>query len=264
MQLIPLPAFADNYIWLLHTTTEAVVVDPGDAKPVLNWLQQHPHIQLKAILVTHHHADHVGGVAELQAHTLAEVFAPRRECPQLTAHRVEDGQTLEWLGHNWQVLEVPGHTAGHVAYVCQSQPAHLFCGDTLFGAGCGRLFEGTPAQMAHSLQRLMTLPANTWVCPAHEYTLSNLAFANAVEPNGPALNQRLQRDRSLREQGHPTLPSTLQREADTNPFLRTHLPTVQAAAAHWAQSQPNGDPTDTTLAPETRCLARLREWKNRF
>ena len=264
MQLIPLPAFADNYIWLLHTATEAVVVDPGDAKPVFSWLQQHPHVRLKAILVTHHHADHVGGVAELQAHTLADVYAPSRECQQLMANRVTDGQTLQLLEHTWDVLDVPGHTAGHVAYVCHSQPTHLFCGDTLFGAGCGRLFEGTPTQMAHSLQRLKALPADTLVCPAHEYTLSNLAFACAVEPNEPALNQRLERDRHLRELGQPTLPSTLQQEADTNPFLRTHLPAVQTAAAHWAQTQPSADPADATLDAETRCFAHLREWKNRF
>ena len=264
MQLVPLPAFADNYIWLLHTDTEAVVVDPGQAQPVQHWLQQHPHIRLKAILVTHHHADHVGGVAELQASTLAEVYAPSRECPQLMAQRVTDGQTLQLLEHAWEVLEVPGHTAGHVAYVCRSQPTHLFCGDTLFGAGCGRLFEGTPTQMARSLQRLMTMPADTWVCSAHEYTLSNLAFANAVEPNEPALNQRLKRDQQWRAQGLPTLPSTLQMEAETNPFLRTYLPAVQAAAARWAQSLPGGDPTDAALDADTRCFARLREWKNRF
>lgn len=264
MQPIALPAFSDNYIWLLSEGSEAVVVDPGDARPVVAWLDQHPGIRLVAILVTHHHADHTGGVADLQALTSASVYAPATECPQLMATRVRGGESLRLLNRSWQVMAVPGHTAGHVAYTCPDDPPLLFSGDTLFAAGCGRLFEGTPQHMWASLRALATLPDHTRVCAAHEYTLANLAFARAVEPESPALLARQQVCQQQRKQGLPTLPSTIGLEKLTNPFLRSHLPDVQRAASQWGLMHPEGDPTDPTLDTETRCFARLREWKNQF
>ena len=177
MKLIALPAFSDNYLWLWQQDLMAVVVDPGDAAPVLQALAKEG-LKLAAILVTHHHADHVGGVRELQLATGAQVFGPAREEVPAPFTPVMHGDALELLGQSVQVLDVPGHTAGHVAYFLANAPHNpvLFCGDTLFSGGCGRIFEGTPAQMLASLDLLASLPASTQVCCAHEYTLSNLSL----------------------------------------------------------------------------------------
>jgi hydroxyacylglutathione hydrolase len=263
MQLVPLPAFADNYIWVLHHEGEAVVVDPGEAAGVSAWLASHA-IRLTHILVTHHHADHTGGVAELQAQHNATVWAPATECPQLAAQRVADGQTLELLGQHWRVMDVPGHTAGHVAYHCTDSPGWLFCGDTLFSGGCGRLFEGTPAQMWASLQTLAALPDDTLVCAAHEYTLSNLRFALAAEPDNAELNDWMHTCQQRRDAGQPTLPSTVGTEKAINPFLRAHRPALQAAAQTWAQQHPEVHARHAGLDAPTRSFALLREWKNLF
>lgn len=254
MTLLPLPAFDDNYIWMLHDGHQALVVDPGDAQPVLQALQAQ-HLQLQAILVTHHHADHVGGVAELRAATGATVHGPAGEEMPEPLQRYCEGDALDLLGLRFEVLDVPGHTAGHIAWYCPDVDGApvLFCGDTLFSGGCGRLFEGTPAQMLASLDKLAALPGSTRVCCAHEYTLSNLRFARAVEPGNMALRQYAQHCESLRARQQPTLPSTLAVERDINPFLRTRQPAVVQAVHPRAQAH-----------DEAGIFAALRLWKNDF
>ena len=222
MKLLPIPAFEDNYLWMLHDGAQALVVDPGAAEPVEQDLQDMG-LVLKAILVTHHHADHVGGVDRLRELTGATVYGPEAEDIPGPFEGCQGGQTRDILGVRFEVLDVPGHTAGHVAYFAPDlQPDPLvFCGDTLFSAGCGRLFEGTPAQMLDSLDRLSALPDATRVCCAHEYTLSNLKFALAVEPGNNDLQRYQQHCKQLREQGIPTVPSDIVTERQINPFLRT-------------------------------------------
>ena len=257
MNLLPIPALADNYIWMLHDGTDAVVIDPGEAAPVLAILKAQS-LKLQAILVTHHHADHVGGIDEIREATQAAVYGPAYEKIPEPAERVQGGDRLNLLGMQWQVLDVPGHTSGHIAYACpDAAPAPLlFCGDTLFSAGCGRLFEGTPAQMYASLQLLTQLPSHTLVCCAHEYTLSNLRFAQAVEPNNAQLVHYAAHCQALREQGKPTLPTTLGLELEINPFLRCDVVAVAQGAA---QHAPNLD-----LANPLSVFTALREWKNVF
>lgn len=257
MNLLPIPAFSDNYIWMLHDAEHAVVVDPGQAEPVLSTLAQRG-LKLLGILVTHHHADHVGGVEAIRAATGAPVWGPAYESLPEPVTRVQGGDSVESLGGPWQVIDVPGHTSGHIAFFstrAQSQPL-LFCGDTLFSGGCGRLFEGTAAQMQASLDALAALPANTLVCCAHEYTISNLRFAQAVEPNNPELAQYLEYCQQLRKKGLPTLPSTLQTELAINPFMRSRAADVIAAAVHH-------DPQTRPEEPAS-VLATLRQWKNVF
>jgi len=257
MNLLALPAFTDNYLWMLHDARQAVVVDPGQAEPVLQALAERG-LQLQAILVTHHHADHVGGVNALRLATGARVYGPARERIPEPFTPLSHGQQVSPLGWNFQVLDVPGHTAGHIAYYCADLDGAplLFCGDTLFSGGCGRLFEGTPAQMQASLDQLAALPDDTRVCCTHEYTLSNLKFARAVEPGNAELLHYSSRCEALRAQGQPTLPSRMALERAINPFLRTRVPAVAAAAAGFAPS------TDTRDA--VAVLAALREWKNGF
>ena len=255
--MTPLPAFADNYIWLLQHQQRVLAVDPGDAQAVLQWLKREPGLQLDTILVTHHHADHTGGLADLVQATGAQVFGPALEKLPVPHTPVADGEHFAWGPLHWQVLEVPGHTAGHVAYWAQveGETPILFCGDTLFSGGCGRLFEGTPAQMLHSLDRLAHLSADTRVCCAHEYTLSNLRFALAVEPDNARLAAYVQACQALRAQGLPTLPAPLGQELEINPFLRSRLPTVRAASARHAGTAAKDDAT---------AFGQLREWKNQF
>lgn len=233
-----------------------MVVDPGDAQPVRDALQRLG-LQLQVILVTHHHADHTGGVAELREATGARVFGPLREPMPEPLTRLAHGDTADALGLTFTVMEVPGHTAGHIAYFCEKVPGGplLFCGDTLFSGGCGRLFEGTPAQMLASLTALSALPGHTRVCCTHEYTLSNLKFALQVEPGNSDL-QHYQRWCAAQRAGNlPTLPSTLAQELLINPFLRTRSAEIVACArAH----------DTTTQADELSVFTTLREWKNQF
>jgi hydroxyacylglutathione hydrolase len=255
--LIALPAFTDNYIWMLHDTRRAVVVDPGDAQVVFDALARMS-LQLEAILVTHHHADHTGGVAALREATGAAVYGPARETMPEPIRRLDQGDKVQVLGHTFEVIDVPGHTAGHIAYYCSSPLGGtvplLFCGDTLFSGGCGRLFEGTPAQMLASLDTLAALPAATRVCCTHEYTLSNLRFARVVEPNNAALAQYQADCIALRARGDITLPSSIALEQQINPFLRSRVPTV-------AQTAQQFDPSATdTLGVFTA----IRQWKNQF
>ncbi|WP_423455610.1 hydroxyacylglutathione hydrolase [Ottowia sp. VDI28] len=255
MDLLALPAFNDNYLWLLHDGTRALVVDPGDAEPVFAALTQHG-LELAAILVTHHHADHTGGVAALREATGAVVYGPAHERIPEPFIPLADGAQVNVLGMAFRVIDVPGHTAGHIAYFASDMNGAplLFCGDTLFSGGCGRLFEGTPAQMLDSLDKLAALPANTRVCCAHEYTLSNLRFASAVEPGNAALANYQRECEALRAAGTPTLPSSIGTERAINPFLRSREASVtQAVQAHAAT------PTD-----EVAVFAALREWKNNF
>ena len=265
MVLVPVPAFQDNYIWVWHDDARAIVVDPGQSDGIEAYLADN-RLQLDSILVTHHHGDHTGGVARLQALTGAQVFAPATECPELQATRVTQGTQLQLLGKPCQVLHVPGHTAGHVAYVVadEADAPLLFCGDTLFSAGCGRLFEGTPADMLASLDALAQLPAATRVCCTHEYTLSNIRFALAVEPDNEALQHWQRTCQALRANQQPTLPSTLALECQINPFLRTRQPAVRRAAEHWAGNQPGHAPAGNPALTDVGVLAALREWKNQF
>ncbi len=257
MQLTPLPAFNDNYLWLWHNSTHAVVVDPGDAKVVLQALE-HLQLHLDAILVTHHHADHTGGVDLLREATQALVYGPAGENIPGPLVALRGGDTFDWQGQRIEVIDVPGHTAGHIAYFSPALGADnapvLFCGDTLFSGGCGRLFEGTAAQMLNSLDRLAALPGATRVCCAHEYTLSNLRFALAVEPDNADLKAYHDRCQQWRANGQPTLPSTLRQELAINPFLRSRQASVVQAVE---QRVPCG-------GDEVAVFAQLREWKNKF
>ncbi len=255
MKLIPLPAFTDNYIWLLHDGQQALVVDPGAAEPVLQALSRLG-LQLEAILVTHHHPDHTAGVDALRQASAAKVFGPAHEMMPEPLSRLGDGAKIECLGLRFEVIEVPGHTAGHIAYYCAKvdQAPLLFCGDTLFSAGCGRLFEGSPAQMLNSLDRLAALPDSTRVCCAHEYTLSNLKFASAVEPHNQALAAYFETVQTLRAKQQITLPSTILLERQINPFLRSREPAVVEAVQRFAASAND----------EVSVFAALRQWKNEF
>ena len=254
-KLVALPAFTDNYIWMLHDGQRAVVVDPGDAAPVQAALDAQG-LELAAILVTHHHPDHVGGVDALRPRLKGAVYGPAKEAIPAPFVPLAGGALVEVLGLSFEVFDVPGHTAGHIAYVQRGveRDALLFCGDTLFSAGCGRLFEGTPAQMAASLAALAALPGDTRVCCTHEYTLSNLRFAAAVEPANADIAAHTAACRARREAGTPTLPSTIAQELRINPFLRCGVPAVVAAA------RAEGAANDDAVA----VLAALREWKNRF
>ena len=255
MTLIPLPAFSDNYIWMLHDGQAAWVVDPGDAQPVLDALKTGG-LRLQGILVTHHHPDHTGGVDLLREYTGAAVFGPARESVPEPLQRMHQGDRVQALGLQWEVIDVPGHTAGHIAFFCADVDGApvLFCGDTLFSGGCGRLFEGTPAQMLDSLSKLAALPGNTRVCCTHEYTLSNLRFARAVEPANLALQNYQAHCEVVRAQGEPTLPSTMAMEWAINPFLRSTEPAIVASArAH-----------DADMAAREGVFATLRAWKNTF
>lgn len=264
LQILPIPAFRDNYIWLLSLGRQAAVVDPGDAAPVLAYLKEH-YLTLDAILVTHHHADHTGGIADLLRHHPCTVYAPRLEAIPGTSVALDDGDRIHILGQELLVLSVPGHTRGHCAYygakvanapnaAALAQPV-LFSGDTLFGCGCGRLFEGTAAQMFASLSRLAALPPDTLVYCAHEYTQANVRFSRTVEPGNERLRLRAHQVDERRARGLATVPSSLEEELATNPFLRSREPSLQAAASEHAE-QPIRDPE--------RVFATIREWKDGY
>ncbi len=249
-EILPIPAFKDNYIWLLVRDGRAAVVDPGDPAPVIECLEALG-LQLESILVTHHHADHQGGVAALVQRWQAEVFAPYIESITGCTQPLSGGETIMVLDQPVSVLAVPGHTLGHLAYFAQGA---LFCGDTLFGAGCGRLFEGTPAQMSASLMQLAALPDDTLVYCAHEYTEANLRFSLAVEPGNQRLHERIKRVERLRDSELASVPSTLAEEKATNPFLRCREPDVIAAAIE------HGAPDISPVA----VFAAIRQWRNAF
>ncbi|WP_426114092.1 hydroxyacylglutathione hydrolase [Pseudomonas sp. DSP3-2-2] len=258
IQIDALPAFTDNYIWLLQdpSSKRCAVVDPGDAAPVLSWLEQHPDWQLSDILVTHHHHDHVGGVAQLKQETGARVLGPAAENIPARDVALVDNDRINVLGLDFDVYAVPGHTLGHIAFYHAQTPAPLlFCGDTLFAAGCGRLFEGTPDQMHHSLGRLTNLPGSTLVYCTHEYTLSNLRFAQAVEPHNTDIAERLAQVSQWRSENRISLPSNLALERRTNPFIRTNETSVKEKA---------DERTGTQNQSPSAVFAALRAWKDKF
>ncbi len=225
----PLPAFTDNYIWLLETSDgRCAVVDPGEAGPVLAELDSR-NLKLEAILLTHHHGDHVGGVREILARFPVPVYGSADSRVPFIDHPLKDGEQIQLLGTSFQVLAIPGHTLDHIAFYGESPEPRLFCGDTLFAAGCGRIFEGTPEQMHTSLTKLAGLPDSTEIYCAHEYTLSNLKFALSLEPDNPQLQQRFAQCEELRSRLQPTLPSRMDLERATNPFLRSNDPAIKAA-----------------------------------
>ncbi|KPX30932.1 MULTISPECIES: hydroxyacylglutathione hydrolase [Pseudomonas syringae group] len=258
IQIHALPAFSDNYIWLLQdlSSQHCAVVDPGDSAPVLAWLRQNPDYRLTDILITHHHHDHVGGVVELKQASQARVLGPATENIPARDIALNDHDKLTVLGLDFVVHAVPGHTLGHIAFYHEdaSQPL-LFSGDTLFAAGCGRLFEGTPDQMHTSLERLATLADNTLIYCAHEYTLSNLRFAQAVEPDNRDIAERLAQVTQWRSEGRISLPSSLALEKRTNPFLRTRETSVKEKADERIGSQNTS---------QSEVFAQLRAWKDKF
>ena len=257
-----IPAFADNYLWLIRGADgrSAVVVDPGDAAPIEEALRDE-RLRLTAILLTHHHPDHAGGVAALKATWGCTVYGPRAEAIPGVDHPLEDGERIvpPGLDVEFEVIAVPGHTRGHIAYFGAEVPGDerpaLFCGDTLFAGGCGRIFEGTPEQMLASLQRLAALPGEALVYCAHEYTLSNLRFAQAVEPGNTLLAERMADAVARRAQDLRTVPSAIKVERETNPFLRADAAAVRQSAAERLGREP---------ASTVECFAEVRSWKNVF
>jgi hydroxyacylglutathione hydrolase len=255
------PAFQDNYIWVFHQegSNLACVVDPGTAEPVLRHLET-AGLQLEAILLTHHHADHIGGVADLLKLKPVKVFGPASSRIPWVNQAVQEGSNIDVAGVSLRVLEVPGHTLEHIAYfsgeAVTTQGPVLFCGDTLFAAGCGRMFEGTPPMMHASLLKLAQLPPATQVYCAHEYTLSNLRFAQRVMPGNHAVVDRIARETAKRARNEPTLPSSIELELATNPFLCCHDSTVQASVS---EEMPG-----TNLLDAASVFGALRGWKDRF
>jgi hydroxyacylglutathione hydrolase len=256
VQIHAVPAFQDNYLWVLARGRHAAVVDPGDAAPVQRFLDERG-LQLEAILATHHHGDHIGGVPALARRWKCPVFGPAHDGVEGLDRSLVEGDRLTVPGIDWpvEVLDVPGHTAGHIAYVHGADDPVVFCGDTLFACGCGRLFEGTAEQMAASLGKLARLRGATRVYCAHEYTMSNIRFAEAVEPGNRALTERKARDAARRARGEPTVPSSIAEELATNPFLRCGEPEIVASAERHAGRK---------LADAVAVFAEIRAWKNSF
>jgi len=252
MSIFPIACFLDNYIWCIQVENNLWVVDPGDADPVLAYINQHA-LTLGGILLTHHHADHTGGVNALLAHKQVDVYGPE-ETKQWASHIVHGDDTLKLNIGQARILFVGAHTRGHIAYYFASAEA-LFCGDTLFSAGCGRLFEGTPTDLERAMACINALPANTKLYPTHEYTLSNLAFAKRVEPDNSAIVEYCQWVQTQRDQAKPSLPTNLALERRVNPFLRANSTTIVQQVSEYMQ-QPIGAGLET--------LAGLRAWKDNF
>ena len=260
LEVTPIKAFYDNYLWLFQRpeSHDCVIVDPGDAEPVLQFLREN-RLNLVAIFITHHHADHTGGIEKLLKEYDIPVYGPDSANIPTISHPVKEGSQIKMFGETFEVIEIPGHTLDHIAYYTpgnkdEEQPV-LFCGDTLFAGGCGRVFEGTHPMMYKSLQKLAQLPPETRVFCAHEYTMANLDFAIAVTPENDTLKKRIQRDRDKREHDQPTVPSSIKVELATNPFLRCEDPEIIAAAQrHSGRSSHRPDDV----------FAAIRSWKDFF
>lgn len=256
LNIEPISAFSDNYIWLFWRTgsNEACVVDPGDAQPVIEALDARG-LTLSHVLITHHHFDHVGGLAQLCERFSPVVFGPHNPAIDNISQHLAQGEKIAVFGAEFEVFEVPGHTLDHIAYYHAADEPVLFCGDTLFAGGCGRLFEGDPPMMLNSLDALAALPSNTRVYCAHEYTLANLAFAQAVEPHNSALLQRIATAEQTRAAGAPTVPSDIALELATNPFLRCREQALQDSLAQQERLQGTGP---------AEVFATVRAWKDNF
>lgn len=254
----PIPAFTDNYIWAIldSDSNNACVVDPGDAQAVMEYLGAHK-LNLASIFITHHHPDHTGGLEQLTEQYQPLVYGPESSGIKGITDFVAEGSQVELFGQSFTVLEVPGHTLDHIAFYCDqvSQKPILFCGDTLFAAGCGRIFEGTPEVMYQSLNKLANLSSDTTVYCTHEYTMANLAFAQAAEPSNQKLIDRCARESAKREADQPTLPSSMELELATNPFLRCNEETLRKSAETQLGSAPKN---------EVEVFSALRGWKDHF
>ena len=255
IDVIPIPAFKDNYIWMIHDTSSnnATIVDPGDSTPVISILNE-TGIKPVAILITHHHYDHIGGVQGLLSKYEIPVYGPAGENISVIDHPLREGEKvmIDNIETEFEIFDVPGHTAGHIAYFGDGK---LFIGDTLFMAGCGRLFEGTAEQMYSSLSKILQLAEDTEIYCAHEYTLANLRFAETVEPDNQDIQERIRECKKQREAGIPTVPGTLLTEKHTNPFLRSSQPSVIRAAEKY---------TGTKLNNNVEIFAAIRNWKDNF
>ncbi len=253
MEVRSIHAFDDNYIWLLGCQghPEVAIVDPGDAEPVIERIKQEG-LKPVAILITHHHGDHTGGIAELLARYPMPVYGPAKEKIRQLSDPLSEGDVVELpgCGLRLEVLDTPGHTRGHICYLGHGA---LFCGDTLFAAGCGRLFEGSPEQMHASLEKIRALPDQTLIYCAHEYTEANLRFAAVAEPENAQISARLEEVIHLRQRGQDTVPSLLKREKQTNPFLRSEEASLKQAAAAWSGQ---------ALNSPAEVFAVVRRWKD--
>lgn len=254
LSVTPIPALGDNYIWLMRqdTSSEVCVVDPGDASPIVDLVEKES-LNVSTVIITHHHHDHTGGLGDLIKRYSPRVIGPDNSAISGINEPVSPGDEVRVMGRMFGVIEGPGHTLDHIAFFAPGIPPLLFCGDILFSAGCGRLFEGTPAQMHATLNRLLELPDDTLVFAGHEYTQANLRFASAADPDNADVKKAVEECRRARELDRPTLPSTLEREKRINPFLRCADPDVRRAAA----SHGNTDSSEATFAT-------LRAWKDRF
>ena len=252
-QITPLPAFNDNYIWVICSpdNSNVAVVDPGDAEVVKTYLKQN-NLTLAAILITHHHNDHTGGVFELNSAESIPVYGPANSPFKGITHPLADNDSISLFGQELQIRAVPAHTLDHISYYTDKQ---LFCGDTLFLAGCGRLFEGTPAQMLAAMDYFKTLPDETEVFCTHEYSMANLQFAAAVEPENSAIKNVTAACAILRNENKPTLPSSIAQEKQINPFMRTSEASVNKAGVAFSKQ---------VLNTETEVMTAIREWKNQF
>ena len=252
----PIPAFNDNYIWAISVDgqDQIAVVDPGDATPVENYLNENG-LKLAAILVTHHHHDHTGGISKLVENHQVPVYGPENSQFDGITQPLADGSSLELFGHTLNIRTIPGHTLDHISYLYSGETPQLFCGDTLFLAGCGRIFEGTPAQMFAAMEYFKTLADNTEIYCTHEYSLANLKFAEAVEPDNADIQATTRQCYQLREDNKPTLPTTIKQERRINPFLRTDAEAVIRSAREFS-----GQPLNSELDVFTA----VREWKNQF
>ena len=259
LEVTPIRAFNDNYLWLFREagSRDCGIVDPGDAEPVLQYLKEQK-LNLAVIIITHHHGDHTGGISQLLENYNVPVYGPDSSNIPAVTHAVKEGSQINILGHNFEVLEIPGHTLDHIAYfgaAVENNTPVLFCGDTLFAGGCGRVFEGTFPMMHESLQKLARLPADTLVYCAHEYTLANLSFASAVTPDNKTLAERVALEKEKRSKDIPTVPTSIKAELETNPFLRCGEQEIIAAATEYCGR--------ALQAPE-EVFGAIRGWKDSF